>query len=108
MRATAASLVHSNVGPAEPAQVHVVRDDDDAVLRPPHVELQHVRAALGDGAPEPAQGVLVGLGRAAPVGDVDIAAAPLLDQVNSETQALPISKSVSEGGGRGFSNITQR
>ena len=30
----------------------VVRDDDDAVLSPPHVHLEHLRPAILDGVPE--------------------------------------------------------
>ena len=37
---------------AEPLEVHVVRDDDDAVLGPPHVHLEHLRPAILDGVPE--------------------------------------------------------
>ena len=85
-RAIDSSLVHPNIGSAEPPQVHVVRDDDHAVLGHPHVELQHLGSALVDGASEALHGVLVGLGRPAAMGDVNIAAAPpLLDCVDSET-----------------------
>ena len=37
---------------AESLEVHVVRDDDDAVLGPPHVHLEHLRPAILDGVPE--------------------------------------------------------
>ena len=37
---------------AEPLEIHVVRDDDDAVLGPPHVHLEHLRPAILDGVPE--------------------------------------------------------
>ena len=64
--------------------MHVVRDDDLAVLGHSHVELQHLSPAHIDGAPEALQGILVGLGRPAAVGNVNIAAAPLLQCVDSE------------------------
>ena len=37
---------------AEPLEIHVVRDDDDAVLGPPHVHLEHLCPAILDGVPE--------------------------------------------------------
>ena len=37
---------------AESLEVHVVRDDDDAVLGPPHVHLEHLRPAILDCVPE--------------------------------------------------------
>ena len=85
-RATVSSLVHPNIGSAESPQVHVVRDDDHAVLRHVNIELQHLGSALVDSASEALQCVLVGLGCSAAVGNVNItAAAPLLDCVDSET-----------------------
>ena len=67
--------------------MQVVRDDDLAVRRHPHVELEHLRPALVDRAPEALQGVLVGLGRTAAVGNVNVAAPPLLQRVDSEIPA---------------------
>ena len=83
-RAIDSSLVHASIHSAEPAQVHVVGDDDLAVRRHPHVELEHLRPALVDRAPEALQGVLVGLGRPAAVRNVNVAAPPLHQCVDSK------------------------